>query len=50
MNNYKFIKQKAFEKMDKFEKRVNESTTQGWRINGFSSDHGSITVLLERER
>lgn len=50
MNNYKFIKQKAFEKIDKFEKRVNETTSQGWKVNNFSSDHGSITVLLERER
>lgn len=50
MNNYKFIKQKAFEKMDKFEKRVNDATMQGWKVNSFTSDHGSLTVLLERER
>ncbi|WP_462247941.1 hypothetical protein [Ekhidna sp.] len=50
MNNYRFLKQKAFEKIDKFEKRVNEATGQGWKIHGFTSDHGSITVLLERER
>lgn len=50
MNNYKFIRQKAFEKIDKFEKRLNDNITQGWKVNSFASDHGSITVLLERER
>ena len=50
MNNYKFVKQKTFEKLDKFEKRVNDTINQGWKVNSFASDHGVITVLLERER
>ncbi len=50
MNNYKFIRQKAFEKMDKFEKRVNDATMQGWKVNSIASDNGTVTVLLERER
>ena len=50
MNNYKFIRQKAFEKIDKFEKRLNESISQGWKVNSFASDNGTITVLLERDR
>ncbi len=50
MGNYKFLKQKSFEKLEKFEKRLNDATSQGWKLNSFSSDHGSITALLERER
>lgn len=50
MNNYKFLKQKAFEKIERFEKRLQETVNQGWKVNSFTSDHGSITVMLERER
>ncbi|WP_425392634.1 hypothetical protein [Ekhidna sp.] len=50
MNNYKFLKQKAFEKVERFEKRMQESMSQGWKVNSFTSDHGSLVVLLERER
>ena len=50
MNNYKFLKQKSFEKMESFEKRLQETMGQGWKVNSFTSDHGSIIVLLERER
>lgn len=50
MNKYKFIKQKAFEKLESFEKRLQETIGQGWKVINFTSDHGSITVMLERER
>lgn len=50
MSNIKFIRQKAFEKVDKFEKRVNETIGHGWRVNSFASDNGTIVVLLEKER
>lgn len=48
MNNHKFLKQKAFEKVERFEKRLQETVSQGWRVNSFTSDHGSIIVMLER--
>ena len=50
MNNHKFLKQKAFEKLDSFEKRLQEISNQGWKVVNFTSDHGSIIVMLERER
>ncbi|SNT15392.1 hypothetical protein SAMN05421640_2545 [Ekhidna lutea] len=50
MINYKFLKQKAFEKLERFEKRLHETANQGWKIKSFTSDHGSIIVMLERER
>ncbi len=50
MSNIKFIRQKAFEKIEAFEKRVNDTTGQGWKVKSFASDHGAIIVLLEKER
>ena len=50
MNNFKFLRQKTFEKHVNYEKRLSEAVNQGWKINSFTSDHGRITVLLERER
>ena len=50
MNNYKFLKQKAFEKVERFEKRLQETVSQGWKVNSFASDHGSLVVMLERDR
>ncbi|MEO9869379.1 hypothetical protein [Ekhidna sp.] len=50
MNNYKFLKQKSFEKREGFEKRLHDISGQGWKVHSFSVDHGAITVMLERER
>ncbi|WP_420317978.1 hypothetical protein [Ekhidna sp.] len=50
MNSHKFLKQKAFEKVERFEKRLQESISQGWKVNSFASDQGSLIVLLDRER
>jgi len=50
MNNFKFFRQKSFEKLEKFEKRLQEAIGQGWKVNSFTSDNGIITVLLERDR
>ena len=50
MNKYKFLKQKAFEKLETFEARLHEMLAAGWRVNSFTSDHGSMVVLLDRER
>lgn len=50
MSNYKFVRQKGLEKLEKFERRLGEVINQGWKVHSFSSDHGAITVMLERER
>ncbi|MEQ6166824.1 MULTISPECIES: hypothetical protein [unclassified Ekhidna] len=50
MNNYKFLKQKAFEKVERFERRLQETVSHGWKINSFTSDHGSLIVMLERDK
>ena len=49
-SKHKFFKQKSFEKLEKFEGRLQEMITQGWNVHSFTSDHGAITVLLERDR
>lgn len=49
-NRHKFFRQKSFEKVEKFEARLQEIVSQGWNVHSFTSDHGAITVLLERER
>ena len=50
MPNYKFLKKKAFEKIEKFEKRVNDMAMQGWKVINFTREHGEIVVLFERDR
>ncbi|WP_155212796.1 hypothetical protein [Fulvivirga aurantia] len=50
MQNYKFFKKGTFESFDKFEKRLNEETSKGWKPLGFTNDHGHAVVLLERVR
>ncbi|NQZ75731.1 MAG: hypothetical protein HRT61_06405 [Ekhidna sp.] len=50
MNNYKFFRQKAFEKVESFEKRLHETTNQGWRVINFTSDNGTLVVMLERDK
>lgn len=48
MDDYKLFPQKIFESARKFEKRLNEICQKGWKPISMSSDHGSITVLLEK--
>jgi len=48
MQKYKFLTQKSFEKLEKFEKRLHDSIVQGWSVHSFSSDSGAITVLLQK--
>lgn len=50
MKTYKFLKKKAFESMESFEKRMNEQAAQGQRVVNFTQDHGGIMVLLERDK
>lgn len=48
MQNYQFLKKGTFETVAKFEKRLNEVAGSGWKAIGMTSDHGTITVLLEK--
>lgn len=50
MDKYKFLKKGAFESLEKFEKKLNETVNAGWRVVNFTEDHGGIVVLLERTR
>jgi len=50
MAQYKFLKKKAFEKLDDFESRVNESAMGGWHVINFTQDHGGILVMLEKNK
>lgn len=50
MGTIKFIKQKTFEKLASFEKRLQDEVSTGWKVHSFTSDHGSLTVMLLRER
>ena len=50
MEKYKFIKRKGFEKMEKFEARINEMATNGWRVVNFTQDHGGLVALMEKIR
>ncbi len=48
MDEYKLFKQKAFESIAKFEKRLNETCQLGWKPLSISSDHGVSIVLLQK--
>jgi hypothetical protein len=49
LGKYRFFQKKAFEPLQKFETRLNEECAKGWCAVSISNDHGSLTVLLERE-
>ena len=48
MEQYKFLKKKNLEKLESFEKRVNEVAMSGWKVVNFTQDHGGILVLFEK--
>ena len=48
MNQYQFLKKKPFEPLSKFEKRLNEMTQRDWKVITMVSEHGQLTILLER--
>lgn len=51
MVTYKFLKKKTFEKIDRFESRINEEASKGWVVVNFTGDgQHSVAVLLKRER
>lgn len=48
MDKYQFLRKKPFESIAKFEKRLNEVTQRDWKAIGMITEHGQITILLER--
>ena len=50
MANYKFLKRKNFEKIERFESRINEEAARGWRVVNFVQHGAGQLVLLEKER
>jgi hypothetical protein len=49
MDRYRFLRKKSWESLEKFETRLNESTSRDWKVLNFVQD-GGILVLLEREK
>lgn len=45
---YKFFKKGSFESLDKFEKRLNEEASLGWRVINIVTIGGYIAALMER--
>lgn len=45
---YRFLKRKSFESLEKFEGRLNEETTSGWRVVSITHDGYTLVALLER--
>ncbi len=50
MPAYKFLKKGSFEKIDKFEKRVNDMAAQGWKVKSFTNYGADLIILFERDR
>lgn len=50
MRTYKIVKRKVFESEDKFEARLNELSSLGWKAISITLNGGLLTVLMEKER
>jgi hypothetical protein len=50
MEEYKYIRPKAFESNEKFEKRLNEACNQGWKPIAISGPQGNIVLLQKIEK
>jgi hypothetical protein len=48
MMSYKLLRQKAFETMPKFEKRLNQEAKNGWKPYLMSTNGHVLVVMLER--
>jgi hypothetical protein len=46
---YRLVRKKAFESLEKFEKRLNEEVGNTWRVVNIATDSGGLIALLERE-
>ena len=50
MRTYKIVKRKVFESEEKFEARLNEFSSLGWKAISITLNGGLLTVLMEKER
>jgi len=50
MRTYKIVKRKIFERESKFEVRLNELSSIGWKAVSMTMHGGLLTVLMEKER
>lgn len=50
MRTYKILKKKIFESEEKFEVRLNEESSMGWRAISIAADNGQQVVLMENDR
>ena len=50
MDRYKVISKGVFERISKFEDRLNGMAAEGWRVVAASSGDGMINVVMERQR
>lgn len=50
MGRYKIISKGVFEKTSKFEDKINQMASEGWRVVSSSMESGALYVIMERER
>ena len=50
MNKHKLVSKGVFEKMDKFEQRLDSLALEGWKAVSLTRDSGTIIVLMEKMR
>ena len=50
MRTYKIVKRKVFESEEKYEARLNEFSSMGWKAISITLNGGLLTVLMEKER
>ena len=48
MRTYKIVRKKAFESEGKFEARINELASRGWKATTMTM-YGGLTILMEKE-
>jgi hypothetical protein len=50
IGKYRLLKKKTFESLEKFEARLNQECSNGWRVVSLASDSSyGLVALLERE-
>ena len=50
MRTHKIVKKKLFESESKFENRLNEYSSMGWKSVSMTIYSGVLTVLMEKEK
>ena len=50
MRTYKIVKKKVFESEDKYEARINEFSSMGWKALSITVHGGQQLVLMEKDK